>query len=327
MSKSNIQLVDECDRFPYPDDNPASYKAHLENYWEFKVNGCNAVLGHMLDAVVLRFNFPANDWFVDYKNRTLTMLTSPTATPAQRSAVIAKALELAVQQDTFSVLRGWRNELYPVYGPGGEFLLEMERAASPLFGIVSYGVHATAYTKDANGELRIWVPRRSQTKQTWPGMLDNSVAGGMSTGEMPFECLVREAMEEASLPEAIVRANAVPVGCVSYVYVRDSAAGGETDLVQPEVEYVFDIPLDAETIPKPCDSEVQEFNLFSIDECKAALANGEFKPNCSVVLLDFFIRHGILTAENEPDYSTILARVHRRLEFPTRHLCDVAACL
>lgn len=36
-----------------------------------------------------------------------------------------------------------------------------------------------------------------------------------------------------------------------------------------------------------------------------------------VVLLDFFIRHGILTPENEPDFIEICSRIHRRFEFPT----------
>lgn len=38
----------------------------------------------------------------------------------------------------------------------------------------------------------------------------------------------------------------------------------------------------------------------------------------SAVLIDFFIRHGLLTPENEPDYIEIMARLHRRFEFPTR---------
>ncbi|PYH89880.1 thiamine pyrophosphokinase-related protein [Aspergillus ellipticus CBS 707.79] len=316
MSRTNLQLVDECDRFPYYQDNPAAYTEHLKNYHFFKVSGCDAILGYIVNDVVSRISWAPSHWTIDSLNRTVTLTTGPDATPQQRSAIVAQTLAHEVQLGTFDILKGWRDELYPVYGPNGEFLLELERSATPLFGIVSYGIHSTCYVEDENG-LRIWVPRRSRTKQTYPGMLDNSVAGGMSTTEHPFECLVREAMEEASLPEEIVRANATPAGCVSYIYVRDSQAGGETDLVQPEVEYVFDIKVGADVIPKPCDSEVEEFMLYTVEETKAALANGEFKPNCSVVLLDFFIRHGILTAENEPDYLDILTRVHRRLEFPT----------
>ncbi|GAQ09601.1 uncharacterized protein YJR142W [Aspergillus lentulus] len=316
MGKSYLELVNECDKFPYYEDSPTSYAAHLKNFHAFKVSGCDAVLGYILNSVVEKFYWPEDCWSIDSTNRTVTLVTPPNATADQRSQLVAETLREVVKRGTFDILKGWRNELYPVYGPGGEFLLEMERSASPLFGIVSYGIHCTCYVEDGNG-LRIWVPRRSRTKQTYPGMLDNSVAGGMSTKEKPFECLVREAMEEASLPEDVVRQNARSVGCVTYIYVRGARAGGETDLLQPEVEYVYDIKLSADVIPKPCDSEVEEFNLYTIEETKKALANGEFKPNCAVVLIDFFIRHGILTPENEPDYLEIVARIHRRLEHPT----------
>jgi hypothetical protein len=33
---------------------------------------------------------------------------------------------------------------------------------------------------------------------------------------------------------------------------------------------------------------------------------------------DFFIRHGIITPENEPNYIEIASRLHRELEFPLR---------
>ncbi|RAH68026.1 thiamine pyrophosphokinase-related protein [Aspergillus aculeatinus CBS 121060] len=321
MGKSNLELVKECDRFPYYQDDPAFYTAHLENYHRFKVSGCDAVLGYILNSVVEKFPWPADFWAVDGATRTVTLVTGADATPAQRSRQVAQTLAAAVEQGTFEILRGWRDELYPIYGPGGEFLLEMERSATPLFGVVSYGIHATCYVEDNDDDddrgLRIWVPRRSRTKQTYPGMLDNSVAGGMSSHERPFECLVREASEEASLPEAVTRANARAAGCVTYCYVRSSKAGGETDLLQPEVEYIYDVRVGADVVLQPGDSEVEQFHLLSVDETQAALARGEFKPNCAVVLIDFFIRHGILTAENEPDFLEILARIHRRLEFPT----------
>ncbi|KAL4779206.1 NUDIX hydrolase domain-like protein [Aspergillus varians] len=314
MGKSNLDLVQECDRFPYYQDDPAAYKIHMKKYYSFQVKECDSILGYILNDVVDRFDWPAESWVIDPTNRTVTLIAGPT--PAERNQAVAQTLEKAVKQDSFVVLQGWRNEMYPVFGPNGEFLLEMERAASPLFGIVSYGIHATAYVEDEEG-MKLWIPRRSRTKQTYPGMLDNTVAGGMSTGEKPFECLVREAMEEASLPEDVVRANATAAGCVSYVYVRDNRAGGETDLVQPEVEYVFDIKLPADVVPKPNDSEVEEFCLLTVEDTKKALANRDFKPNCATVLIDFFFRHGIITPENEKDFLQIMTRLHRRLDFPT----------
>ena len=214
----------------------------------------------------------------------------------------------------FAVLSGWRDELYPVTGRKSN--ITMERAGSALLGIVTYGVHMTAYTKGTDG-IMIWVPRRSSKKSTYPSMLDNTVAGGISASEEPFQALVREAAEEASLPEDVVREGAKPCGTVSYFHVRDSRAGGETGLMQPEIQFVYDLELPNDTLLKPADDEVQEFYLWSVEEVQKALAEEKFKPNCALVLLDFFVRHGILRVDNEPDYVDIAARLHRKLPFPS----------
>lgn len=73
-------------------------------------------------------------------------------------------------------IKGWRNELYPVYGDPSRtdnIAFVMERAATPLLGISTFGVHVNAYTRDQEHGLRMWVARRALTKQTWPGLLDN----------------------------------------------------------------------------------------------------------------------------------------------------------
>jgi len=164
--------------------------------------------------------------------------------------------------------------------------------------------------------MRIWVPRRSASKSTYASMLDNTVAGGIGTGETAFESLIRESQEEASLPEDVVRNGVKSTGTVTYFHIRDSRAGGETRLLQPECQYVYDLELDEDVVPKPSDDEVEGFELQTVEEVEQALRNGEFKPNCALVLLDFFVRHGVLTAE-DPGYIEIVARLHRRLEFPT----------
>jgi 8-oxo-dGTP pyrophosphatase MutT (NUDIX family) len=233
----------------------------------------------------------------------------------QRNAILADYLQDVREKRIFRVLDGWRNERYPIYGPNKQLLLSMERSATPLFGVVTYGVHMTGYVQTDEG-MKIWAPRRALTKQTYPGMMDNTVAGGLSTGEKPLECLIRECEEEASLPEDLVR-TAQPCGTLTYFHVRDSRAGGETGLCQPECQYIYDLKMPAHAIPKPGDDEAIDFQLLSVDEVQMALAESRFKPNCAHLLLEFFVRHGILTAENEPDYLEIVSRLHRRLEFPT----------
>lgn len=262
-----------------------------------------------------------SDWNIDHEKRMVSpkvrMDSDSTSDESHRrqSTVIAETLQLARQREVFAVLSGWRNELYPI-NASSQVPTSMERAGSSLFGIVTYGVHMTAYVKMKNG-IKIWVPRRAKTKQTFGGMLDNTVAGGISSGENPFESLVREAAEEASIPENLIRSRAKSSGMVSYIYVREQRAGGESGLLQPEVEYVYDLEIDPSVVPKPADGEVEEFYLWTVEEVQKALAEGQFKPNCAVVLLDFFVRHGILTVDNEKHLIDIVSRIHRKLPFPT----------
>lgn len=249
-------------------------------------------------------------------------------TEAERSAAVAATCDYWRSQKTFALLSGWRDELYPVYGPNNELLFNVERSASPLFGVVTYGTHMNCYVRVSAEEqakegskydMKMWIPRRSRQKQTFGGMLDNGVAGGIASGEGPLESLVREADEEASLPEKIVSENVKAVGTVTYSYLREARAGGETGLVQPECQYVYDLELPASVIPQPQDGEVEEFYLWTIEEVQKHLSLGEFKPNCALVVVDFFMRHGILTKENEKDYDEIWRRCHRELEFPGPH--------
>ena len=101
----------------------------------------------------------------------------------------------------------------------------------------------TAFVRDpaASHGMKLWIPRRAAGKQTYGGMLDNTVAGGLATGEEPFECLVRESDEEASLPEEVIRMNATLHGTITYIYIRGSQAGGETGMVSVLPEPCFGV--------------------------------------------------------------------------------------
>ncbi|KAH7398230.1 thiamine pyrophosphokinase-related protein-like protein [Pyrenochaeta sp. MPI-SDFR-AT-0127] len=313
MSLSNLELVSQCDGFPYPESNTEQYLARVNTYFQLRVAGHNYALGYMLPSVVEVFRGIPN-WEINDEDRILTLTGGNNA--EERSKAVETTLLAVRETGHFKVLNKWRGELYAVYGKGKELLFNVERSASPLLGVVTYGVHLTAYTRK-DGQLKIWTPRRARTKQTYGGMLDNAVAGGIASGESPFESLVRECEEEASLAEDLVRSTAKAVGTVTYWYIRDERAGGETNLMQPECQYIYDLELPEDTIPKPGDDEVEEFYLWSVEEVQEAMKKGEFKPNCALVVLDFFVRHGILTSENERDYVEIVSRLHRKLEFPT----------
>ncbi|KAJ5158782.1 uncharacterized protein N7500_008433 [Penicillium coprophilum] len=232
-----------------------------------------------------------------------------------RSLVLENTLRATRRLGVISMLESWRDETFPVYGPEGEVLLEIERCASALFGIVTYGVQLLSFVRDKGG-LKLWIGTRAEGKQTYPSMLDSTAAGGLGAGKLPIEALICEAREEASIPEEVVRMKVKPMSHLTYFHIRGNKAGGETGLFQPEVEYTYELELEPGMIPKPKDSEVECFSLYNIDEVLFALKEGQFKPNSAIVIVEFLIRHGILNAENEPGYSVILSHLHRKLEFP-----------
>ncbi|TQV93029.1 thiamine pyrophosphokinase-related protein [Cordyceps javanica] len=324
MTKSNLDLVNDTDGFPYG-DGPITINGQGLFTLLWRDADGDYPIGYVLDRVVDAFaRLPASltgNMHADRAARTLRMFQDLDGEPARTAAVAALTRHLR-EQDAFPLLRGWRDEPWPVHGRrGGELLFSVERAAAGLLGVVRYGVHLTAYVEDAAAPhgLRLWVPRRAATKSTFPGMLDNTVAGGLTTGEDPFECVVREADEEASLPEAVVRAGAAPAGLITYMYVTDGPNNGEAGFVYPEVEWAYDLRLPPDVVPRPKDGEVDEFYLCDVDTVRRDLAAGEYKTNCAVVMLDFFIRRGILTAEEEPQLAEIQRRMRRELPFPGPH--------
>ena len=93
-------------------------------------------------------------WIIDHDAR-ITRPSLPNTTIIEQivsaqNEIIAETLAEARQGKKFRVLRGWRDELYPIYGsPSGP--VSIERAGSGLFGILTFGIHLTAYVEGENG--------------------------------------------------------------------------------------------------------------------------------------------------------------------------------
>lgn len=261
---------------------------------------------------------------IDPEARTIRAFDLPTE--PERTKVVGDVMQYWRTQGPWEIVKKWRNEPWPVYSNDtGELLYNIERAGAGLLGVMRYGVHMTAYVRDDSVKhgIKIWVPRRASSKSNYPGMLDNTVAGGLMTAEDPFECIIREADEEADLPEALMKERCRPVGTVVYLYITDERAGGERNLIYPETQWIYDIELPTTVVPTPKDGEVEDFYLWTVEEIQEAMAKGEFKPNCALVLVDFFIRRGILTRENEPNFDEIVRRMHRKTPFPGPHQTEL----
>ena len=215
-----------------------------------------------------------------------------------------KAVELALSSlKNTGIMLPWRGEAYAVtIESGGPALFAMERAAVPLFGIRAYGVHLNGYVR-RHGRTFLWIGRRSRTKHTYPGMLDNCVAGGLPYGLTARECLSKECGEEAGIP-AEWASRAPAVGAITYI-------GEMPEGLRRDVLYCYDLELPDGFEPVCRDGELEGFMLMPVEEVAAIVRETqEFKFNCNLVIIDFLIRHGFL-GPDDPDYVAIAQGLHQ----------------
>ena len=203
------------------------------------------------------------------------------------------------------VIGNWRDEPYPVgMRWNGPHKFQIERSAAPFFGTRAWGVHVNGFTIGDDGP-EMWIGIRADDRPVCPGQLDNMVAGGQPVGIGLLENVIKEAGEEASVPEPLAR-QAVPVGSISYV--MEDGVG-----LKPDTMFCWDIELPREFVPKNTDGEIAEFLLLPVAEVMAIVDRGfEFKFNCNLVNIDFFVRHGFLSPEH-PDYERIVGGLRQQI--------------
>lgn len=206
---------------------------------------------------------------------------------AARSEALAEVTGVLVERGIVSHAHG---ERYPVTSSGRETAIAtIDRTAAPYFGLRAYGQHLNGFVRSSDG-IKLWIARRSADRRVYPDRLDNMVAGGLPHDLSLADNLRKECMEEASVPEILASA-AVPVGALSYCI--ETSVG-----LKPDTLYCYDLELSSDFRPCNNDGEVSEFMLLPVEEVVRLVRDSdEFKLNCNLVLIDFFIRHGILNPE------------------------------
>ncbi len=196
------------------------------------------------------------------------------------------------------VITGWRNECYAVVTAfDAPPLFHIERAAARFFGTTTYAAHANGYC-GAGADCEMWLARRAATKPIDPGRLDNLVGGGMSAGIAPLQTLIREAREEAGIPEALAR-KAVSAGTLRLL--REVPEG-----VQSEVIFVFDLELPREFQPHNEDGEVAAFRRAPVSEVFGMLhGDGDFTLDASLVIMSFLERREYLSLLVNGDWQVV----------------------
>ena len=182
-------------------------------------------------------------------------------------------------------------ELYPVTtGDRNNVLFLMDRALVPFFGVAAFGQHLNGFIR-RDGEIHMWISRRSQLKRYSPGKLDNFVAGGLPWGLTLEENLAKECWEEAGIP-AELSARAKLVSSISYR--RENEKG-----VKPDTMYCYDLELPEDFIPHCTDGEVEDFQLWPLEKvAQIVSSSSDFKLNCNLVIIDFLIRHDYISTNH-----------------------------
>jgi 8-oxo-dGTP pyrophosphatase MutT (NUDIX family) len=192
-----------------------------------------------------------------------------------RSGVIA-----SIRGEAFAITEGWL----------GPLLFELDRGSVPFFGTRSYGVHLNGYRRDGD-QLLLWIGTRALDKRVAPGKLDNLVAGGISAGYDAATTLIKEAAEEAGMPDKLAR-RARPAGAIRY---RMAVPEGLRD----DVLFGYDLEVAPDFVPRNTDGELSGFQLMSLTECLDRVREtDDFKFNVNLVLIDFALRHGTITPED-----------------------------
>jgi 8-oxo-dGTP pyrophosphatase MutT (NUDIX family) len=181
----------------------------------------------------------------------------------------------------------WRNEAFDVRAaPDGPVLARIDRGAIPSFGILSVGVHVNGLVRRPDG-LHLWVGRRAAHKALDPNKLDHIVAGGVPAGLTPEQTLEKEAGEEAAIPPALIR-HARRAARIAYAMERPEG-------LRRDCLFCYDLDVPEDFVPHPNDDEVAVFELWPVVRVLAAVRDSDaFKFNVNLVLIDLFLREGLI---------------------------------
>ena len=209
----------------------------------------------------------------------------------QRTQALAQVNRALVDAGVIDHLHG---ELYPIKSAFHvKPLLLIDRACAPYFGIRAWGQHLNGYVR-RDGEIWMWIGKRSEQKRTFPGKLDNLVAGGLPHGLGLKENLIKECREEASIPPALCE-RIVSTGAISYCVETPQG-------LKPDVMFCYDLELPESFTPICQDGEVAEFFLWPLQKVADIVRDTtDFKRNCNLTIIDFLLRHGFLKSDH-PDY-------------------------
>ncbi|TDZ62018.1 Thiamine pyrophosphokinase [Colletotrichum trifolii] len=305
-------LVEDCSKFTFD-------KNRIDNkYWAFchEFLGVWQQMGYVHPTVVSFLQkYVSEKLIFDAKWTRLALKDRRTpGTVEDGLEEIRHILHIAPTSPWRGLLNKYGTEKWRLIGilPEVGFLCDI----APLFGIITSGVHLNIYMGEGP-TMQIGVATRSMTKTSFPGLLDQCVAGGYQAGvdRCALDCLQREASEELrrGLPRGY-ESKVERKPTIQYMTTRDerwdSSSRIEDGVPECGIRVPFDLRVD-DLFFLGNEAEVATIEFLPARVVKERLLQGLFKPNSALIMVDFLIRHGLL--EDDPGTEKIKDLLRKRL--------------
>lgn len=333
MTSTNTTTISTNDQPPHHFDKAVEacnkFDGNLSTTWEFYMLDNSRPLGFVRQEFVDKIQWGIDAIKVNKNAKTIHL--DPTLAPGEDATerCLSELTNLCLVNRTRSVeIEEWLEKKASkavrwLDVPGAMYKMPMPLAG--IFGIATAGVHLNVYTVIGQ-ERHMWVAQRS-LKKSYPGMLDQTVAGGMDfeDGYNPWATLEHEAEEEAGLildraTKKMTR-EGVEVGVVrgpsrmTFYDKRDQYAGGDEGTLEPGVRFVFDMEVSADFVMTP--AEDQSFLLIPMSEVVDQLGAGQWKPNSGLTTLESLLRNGYIVDGGDGTVKKLQKKLQRELPMRT----------
>ncbi|KAF5023331.1 hypothetical protein F66182_4639 [Fusarium sp. NRRL 66182] len=337
--------------------NKARHIQAVELLYEFSIAGSSEVLGLMRPRFVQEMMWNEGSFTINHYMRRVILNPPPLEGHGLAEACKAALVDLCRLNcgrfhncfDRWLAKPESQREFQPIHTSRQDrqdFVIPLP--ARGMFGAITVGVHLNVYTvkRAADGREsidRIWVSHRANGPDlSYPGMLDQIVAGGMdpkdagATGILaPRLTLKREAAEEAGLhidldtkdvfvrdqddqytqPRLVGSVETKPT--IAFYDCKDVSAGHLNEgHMEPGLRFVYDLEVkDPDFLPQAAERGIERFEAMTVDGVKESLMAGQWKPNCGLVMLDFLVRHQLHTKMHDDQIAIIKTNLHPKLPF------------
>ena len=165
-----------------------------------------------------------------------------------------------------------------------EYFDIVDEAGTPTGKIVSRAeahekgiLHRTAHVwivRELNGRTEVLLQKRSENKDSFPGMYDTSSAGHIPAGDEPLSSALRELKEELGVTAAPDELTYIGTFRIQYEKVFHDRLFRDNEVTRV---YVYTKPVDAFTLQE---SEVSEVRWFDLNEVWSEISSGDRHRFC-----------------------------------------------